>query len=238
MHAYTHIYTYTRMCITCSECVRRCVRWCSNHTCVTFTPAHALVPKTPVPKCMQHSLQKNAHMHIPTHICIRIHMHTNAHAHAWHSPHAEALILRPTIYVQICIHIHIHMCINAYIYIYIHTCISYIWYMSAHIHTYTYIHTHIQYVQMHTHKHGWNVGAAATAQGADADAGSFARLFRRLWFPTSDRLETWLIPSGTTRSRQQHESTMVWGNLSLYHLCKCLLTLCHNLFVRKDNTKY
>jgi len=31
---------------------------------------------------------------------------------------------------------------------------------------------------------------------------------------------------------------MVWGNLTLYHLCKCLLTLCHNLFVRKDNTKY
>ena len=25
---------------------------------------------------------------------------------------------------------------------------------------------------------------------------------RRLWFPTSDRLETWLIPSWTTRSRQ------------------------------------
>jgi len=61
---------------------------------------------------------------------------------------------------------------------------------------------------------------------------------RRVWFPTSDRLETLLIPSGTTRSRQFHESTMVWGNLPLYHLCKCLLTLCHNLFVRKDKTKY
>jgi len=32
---------------------------------------------------------------------------------------------------------------------------------------------------------------------------------RRLVFPTSDRLETWLIPSGTNRSRQYHESTMV-----------------------------
>jgi len=31
---------------------------------------------------------------------------------------------------------------------------------------------------------------------------------------------------------------MVWGNLSLYYLCKCLLTLCQNLFVRKDKTKY
>ena len=61
---------------------------------------------------------------------------------------------------------------------------------------------------------------------------------RRLWIPTSDRLETWLIPSGTTRCRQC-ESTMVWGNLPLYHLYKCLLTLCHNLsFVRKDKTKY
>ena len=69
-----------------------------THLC--NAPAHALVPKTPV-KCMQHSLQKNAHIHIPTHIRIRIHMYTNTHSHAWHCPHAEALILRPTIYAQI-----------------------------------------------------------------------------------------------------------------------------------------
>ena len=30
---------------------------------------------------------------------------------------------------------------------------------------------------------------------------------------------------------------MVWGNLPLYHLCKYLLTLCHNFFVRKDKTR-
>ena len=59
-------------------------------------------------------------------------MHTNAHAHAGHRPHAEALILRPTIYAQICIHIHVHMYI-AYIYIYIHTCIYIHVYMSANI---------------------------------------------------------------------------------------------------------
>jgi len=60
----------------------------------------------------------------------------------------------------------------------------------------------------------------------------------RLWFPTSNRLDTWLIPSRTTRSRQYHESTMVWRNLPLYHLLKCLLPPCHALFVRKDKTKY
>jgi len=32
---------------------------------------------------------------------------------------------------------------------------------------------------------------------------------RHLCFPTSDRLETWLLPSGPTWSRQYHESTMV-----------------------------
>jgi len=32
---------------------------------------------------------------------------------------------------------------------------------------------------------------------------------RRLWFPTSNRLDTWIIPSGTDRSRQYHEPTMV-----------------------------
>jgi len=35
------------------------------------------------------------------------------------------------------------------------------------------------------------------------------KILRRLWFPTSDRLETWLILSGTIRSKQYHESTMV-----------------------------
>jgi len=33
----------------------------------------------------------------------------------------------------------------------------------------------------------------------------------------SDRLETWLIPSGTNQSTQHHESTMVWRNLPPYH---------------------
>ena len=74
-------------------------------------------------------------MYIPTPIYIRIHMYTNTHAHALHRPHAEVLIPRPTIYVQICIHIHIHMCINAHIYIYIHACTYIYIYMSAHIHT-------------------------------------------------------------------------------------------------------
>jgi len=78
-------------------------------------------------------------------------MHMNTHAHAWHRPHAEALIRRPTIYAQICIHIHIHMCVNAYIYIYIHTCIYIHIYMSAHIHTYTYnTHTNKMYICTHT----------------------------------------------------------------------------------------
>jgi len=97
-------------------------------------------------------------------------MYTNTHAHALHRPHAEALILRLTIYAQICIHIHIHMCINAYIYIYIHTCTYIYIYMSAHIHTYTYIHTRIQnYIWTHA-KHVWNDGAAATAREDQLDA--------------------------------------------------------------------
>ena len=64
---------------TCSECVRRCVCWCQKNTYATYTPAHALVPKTPVPKCTQHSLQKNAHIYIYTHT--HMHMYTYAHKH-------------------------------------------------------------------------------------------------------------------------------------------------------------
>jgi len=48
---------------------------------------------------------------------------------------------------------------------------------------------------------------------------------RRLWFSTFDRLETWLILSGTIRSKQYHESTMVLRNLPSYHLWLCLLLL-------------
>ena len=127
---------------------------------------------------MQHSLQKNAHIYIPTHIRIRIHMHTNTHAYAWHCPHAEALISRPTIYAQIRIHIHIHMCINAYMYKYIHICIYLHIYMSALIYTYTYTHAHIQNVHINSRMHACHDGAVANARGAVADAGSFAHLFR------------------------------------------------------------
>jgi len=53
------------------------------------------------------------------------------------------------------------------------------------------------------------------------DSRAHFKTVRRLWFPTSDRLETWLFPSGpsgTIRSKQYYESTMVWRNLPSYHL--------------------
>ena len=74
---YTYVYNLQRMC-------RRCVRWCQRNICITHTAAHALVPRTPVPKCTQHSLQKNEHIYIPTHMCIRIHMHKNTFTHIQH----------------------------------------------------------------------------------------------------------------------------------------------------------
>jgi len=56
---------------------------------------------------------------------------------------------------------------------------------------------------------------------------------RHFWLPTSDRLQTWLIPFGTNRSRQYYELTMVWRNLPLYYLFKWLFPLCHTLLVEK-----
>jgi len=50
------------------------------------------------------------------------------------------------------------------------------------------------------------------------DSRAHLKTVRRLWFLISDRLETWLILSGTTRSKLYHESTMVWRNLPSYHL--------------------
>jgi len=57
---------------------------------------------------------------------------------------------------------------------------------------------------------------------------------RCLWFP----FEPWLIPSGTTRSKPYHGSTMVWRNLAPYHLFKCLFPHYHALFISKDKTMY
>jgi len=55
-----------------------------------------------------------------------------------------------------------------------------------------------------------SVRAADTAKvPAEVPEDSLVLRERRLVFPTSDRLETWLIPSGTNWSRQYHESTMV-----------------------------
>jgi len=70
------------------------------------------------------------------------------------------------------------------------------------------------------------------------DSRAYLKTVRRLWFPTSDRLETWLILSGTIRSKQWHESTMVWRNLPSHHLWQCLLPLCHAQLEEKDETKY
>ena len=39
---------------------------------------------------------------------------------------------------------------------------------------------------------------------------------RRWWFPTSDHLQNWCIPSGTTRSIQYHVLTISWRNLPPY----------------------
>jgi len=170
MHAYIHIYAYTHICTPCSECVAEVYLGVKNNTSVTYTPAHALVPRTPVPKCTQRSLQKNAYIYIYTHtyayayICTRTHMRIHDT-----TQHAEAPLLRLTIYKHICIHIHIHMYIHAYVYIHTYTRIYIHIYMSVHILTYTYIRTHIQHVHVHARKHAWNDGAAATAREAWLD---------------------------------------------------------------------
>ena len=59
---------------TCSECVADVYVSVKTHL-RNVHPANALVPKTPVPKCMQHSQQKNAHIYT------QMHTHTYAHEH-------------------------------------------------------------------------------------------------------------------------------------------------------------
>ena len=122
----------------------------SKNTCVTYIPAHALVPRTPVPNRTQHSLQKNGHIYTYIHtyayayICTQKHMRIHDTAQ-----HAEVPLVRLSIYAQIYIHILIHMYIHAYIYIHTCTCIYIQIHMSVRTHTYTYTHTHKQHVRKH-----------------------------------------------------------------------------------------
>jgi len=143
MHSYTYICIYKYVHNLEQMCCR-CVHWCERNICITHTAAHALMPRTPVLKCMQHPPQKYAHIYIFIHtyayvyVCTRIHMSiydnvqtrwrmatetqnpcTNMHTHTY-----------THVYTCMCILVHIHMQIYTYM----------------HVHTHTYIHTY-----MHTH---------------------------------------------------------------------------------------
>ena len=150
--AHMHLYTYA--CISTCICIYtyahnlqrmccRCVRWCQRNICITHTAAHALVPRTPVLKCMQHPLQKNAHVYIHTHVCIRM---NNTCASMTLLKHAEEWLLRLKISAQTYTHIQIHMYIYACVWTYIYTCRYIHICMFVHTRTYTYIHTHTEHV--------------------------------------------------------------------------------------------
>jgi len=134
IHIYMHIHTSAQPAASVFADVYVGVK---KNTCVTYTPAHALVPKIPVPKCTQHSLQKNAHIYTCTH------MHTHTYAHE----HTHAFMTLPNTQR----HWHwdsqpMHNYAYTYIYtrIYIHTNTY------THAHAYTYIHARL-YTYIHTH---------------------------------------------------------------------------------------
>jgi len=114
MHAYTYIYAHTHVCTPCSECVTDVYVDVKTLFCITYIPTHALVPRAPIPKCIQHSLQKKfiyTYIHTYAYACICTRTHLRIHDTA---QHAEAPLVRLTIYAQICIrhthirHVHMH----------------------------------------------------------------------------------------------------------------------------------
>ena len=127
----------------------------------TCSKVHATLT---VEKCTYVCTYTHMHTHTFTHNLTRMHINDTA-------LHANASLLRLTIYAQKCIHIHIHRYIHAFVYIYTYTCIYIHIYMFVHVHTYTYKHVHtytykhahIRHVHMHTRTHAWNDTVAATA---------------------------------------------------------------------------
>ena len=148
MYPYTYACTYIYICTyayvyTLQRVCRRCVRWCQTNTFMTYTPAYALVPRTPVPKCMQHSLQKNAHIYIHSHICIRIHMHTNTHAHPRHCPTRQRLAMETH---------NLYTSMHTHTYAHVYTCKRTLIHIPMHIYTYIHVRTHT-YIHIYTHTH-------------------------------------------------------------------------------------
>jgi len=84
--------------------------------------AQALVPRTPVQKCTQHSLQKECtYIYTYTHCSMHTHTYAQESTCASMTPpkHARKRLLRLKIYAQMCIHIHMHMYMHACVYPYI-----------------------------------------------------------------------------------------------------------------------
>jgi len=128
------------MCTTCSECVTD-VYVGVKHTCVTYTPSHALVPintysKVHVTLTAGHAHTRPCiyactcmHMHMGAyarprhrlthrgaatrtlHLCIRVHMH--AHANACACTHTRA-------HAHMNVHAHMHACAYVCIHVYTH----------------------------------------------------------------------------------------------------------------------
>ena len=72
------------------------------------------------------------------------------------------------------------------------------------------------------------------------DSRAHLKTERCLCFPTSDCLETWLIPSAPAWSRQYHKSTMVWPNLKIIKtISTTKRNMCHRFlyFVLLFSTK-
>jgi len=61
---------------------------------------------------------------------------------------------------------------------------------------------------------------------------------RRLLFPTSDRLQNWLIPGPPERPGLDNIASQPWSDATCPCTTSLLTSLCHALFVWKDKTKY
>ena len=127
-----HTYMHIHICAPPASSVSQMCSWCQTNTCIMYTSAHALVPRTPVPKCMQHPLEK---------ICI--HMHTISHAHPWRCPTRQRLAAETH---NLCTNIHTHTFTHVY------TCIHILIRIHMHICTHVHVFTHA-YMYIYTHTH-------------------------------------------------------------------------------------
>ena len=143
IHAYAHIYTYTYMCTTCSECVADVYVGVKTHLCNIHTrpctTAHntCKVHVTHTAKKMHIYIYLHTYVYACTVVCTRKHMRMHDTVYTLKHWYQDPQSMHKYAYTYTYTRVWTHRCTNTYTHAYI-----YIYHVRTHTHIHIYTHTH------------------------------------------------------------------------------------------------